>query len=70
MRVDKTYEQTSNDVFFHYNKQMQWFLVEAYEIYEKFIENLYSLMGYLDNDFWNLSDFGEIQFNDILNKNK
>lgn len=70
LRVDKTYEQTSNDVFFHYNKQMQWFLVEAYEIYEKFIENLYSLMGYLDNDFWNLSDFGEIQFNDILNKNK
>lgn len=70
LKINKTFEQTKNDIFFHYNKQMQCFLVEAYEIYEKFIENLYSLMGYLDNDFWNLSDFGEIQFNDISNKNK
>ena len=70
LQIDKTLEQTSDDIFFHYNKQMQWFLVEAYEIYEKFIDNLYSLMGYLDNDFWNLSDFGEIQFNDISNKNE
>jgi hypothetical protein len=70
LKINKTFEQTSDDIFFHYNKQMQWFLVEAYEIYEKFIENLYSLMGYLNNDFWNLSDFGEIQFNDISNKNR
>ncbi|MFA5232885.1 MAG: hypothetical protein WC390_00675 [Sulfurimonas sp.] len=68
LRVEKTLEQTSDDIFFHYNKQMQWFLVEAYEMYEKFTEKLYSVMGYLDNDFWNASDFGEIQLNGISNK--
>jgi hypothetical protein len=70
LRVDKSLEQTSNDTFFHYNKQMQWFLVEAYEMYEKFIEKLYADIGYLDNNFWNISDFGEIQLDDISNKNQ
>lgn len=70
LRVDRSLEQTSNDIFFHYNKQMQWFLVEAYEMYEKFIEKLYAVIGYLDNNFWNISDFGEIQLHDISNKNK
>lgn len=70
LRVEKTLEQTSSDIFFHYNKQMQWFLVEAYEMYEKFIEKLYAVMGYLNNDFWNVSDFGEIQLHDISNKNE
>ncbi len=70
LRVDKSVEQTSKDIFFHYNKQMQWFLVEAYEMYEKFIEQLYTIMGYLDNNFWNVSDFGEIQLHDISNKDE
>ena len=70
LRIEKTLEQTSNDIFFHYNKQMQWFLVEAYEMYEKFIDKLYAVMGCLDNNFWNTSDFGEIQLNDIANKNE
>src|SRR3989339_461369 len=65
LQVTKTLEQTSDDIFFHFNKQMQWFLVEAYEMYEKFIEKLYALLGYLDHDFWNASDYGEIQLNDI-----
>lgn len=70
LRVDKSLEQISKDIFFHYNKQMQWFLVEAYEMYEKFIEQLYAIMGYLDNNFWNVSDFGEVQLSDILNKSE
>lgn len=70
LRVEKTLEQTSDDIFFHYNKQMQWFLVDAYEMYEKFIDKLYAVMGYLDNNFWDASDFGEIQLNDISNKNE
>ncbi len=70
LKVDKSLEQTSNDIFFHYNKQMQWFLVEAYEMYEKFIDKLYAIMGYLDNNFWNASDFGEIQLHDITNKDE
>lgn len=65
LRVTKTLEQTSDDIFFHFNKQMQWFLVEAYEMYEKFIEKLYAVMGYLDHNFWNASDFGDIQLNNI-----
>lgn len=70
LKVDKSLDQTRKDIFFHYNKQMQWFLVEAYEMYEKFIEQLYAIMGYLDNNFWNISDFGEIQLHDISNKNE
>lgn len=70
LRVEKTLEQTSNDIFFHFNKQMQWFLVEAYEMYEKFIDKLYVVMGCLDNNFWSASDFGEIQLHDIANKDE
>lgn len=68
--IRKTPNQTHDDIFFHYNKQMQWFLVEAYEMYEKFIEKLYAVMGYLDNNFWDASDFGEIQLCDIANKDE
>lgn len=70
LRVTKTLDQTHDDVFFHLNKQMQCLLVEAYELYENFIEKLYAVMGYLDNDFWNASDFGEIQLSDIVNKDE
>jgi len=34
-------------------------------LYEKYISNLYSLVGYLDNNFWIAEDFREIQINDI-----
>ena len=70
LRVDKSLEQTSDDIFFHYNKQMQWFLVETYEMYEKFIDKLYIIMGYMNNNFWDASDFGEIQLNNISNKDE
>lgn len=70
LKVDKSFDQTKDDIFFHYNKQMQWFLVETYELYEDFLEKLYATMGYLDNNFWNDSDFGAIQLNEIVNKDK
>lgn len=70
LKVTKTFNQTYDDVVFHFNKQMQCLLVEAYELYEDFLETLYATMGYLDNDFWNASDFGEIQLNDIVKKDK
>lgn len=70
LKVDKSFDQTKDDIFFHYNKQMQWFLVETYELYEDFLEKLYATMGYLDNNFWDALDFGEIAINDIINKDK
>ncbi|EFN5017362.1 hypothetical protein [Escherichia coli] len=47
------------------NKQYQWALVEAYELYEDFIEDIYSCLGYIDSNFWVASDFGDIQFSQI-----
>lgn len=70
LRVDKTLDQTYDDVFFHFNRQMHFLLVEAYELYEDFIDKLYVSIGYLDNDFWNVSDFGEIQLAQIANKDE
>ena len=68
--IKKTIDEINDDVFYHHNRQMQWFLVEAYELYEKFIEELYVMIGYLDNNFWDVTDFGEIQFSEIKNHDK
>ncbi len=70
LSITKRLDQIEDDILFHLNKQMQWFLVEAYELYEDFIQELYSTMGYLDNDFWDALDFGKVQLNFINNKDE
>ncbi len=70
LSITKRLDQIEDDILFHLNKQMQWFLVESYELYEDFIEKLYSTMGYLDNVFWDASDFGKVQLNSINNKDE
>lgn len=66
------YERTINkdikSLEYHYNKQYQWLLVEAYEAYEKFLSNLYAYTGYIDNSFWTMEDFGKISLNELTNK--
>ena len=63
--IKRNAEQLHNDINDHINKQLQWLFIEAYELYEKYISNLYSLVGCLDNNFWIAEDFREIQINDI-----
>lgn len=68
-KLDYSINELKDLATFHYNKQLQWLLVEAYEIYEKYIIKLYCILGYYDNNFWSLKDFGEKQFSDIKNQN-
>ena len=47
------------------NKQYQWLLVDAYEMFEDYLESLYAAIGFLDNNFWSASDFGDISISEI-----
>lgn len=49
------------------NKQYQWLLVEAYEVFESYLKKLYANIGYFDNDFWEQKDFGRISISEIKN---
>ena len=40
------------------NSQIRWLLVSAFEAYERFLKELYSVMGYCDRNLWRCSDFG------------
>ena len=42
------------------NTQHQWLLVEAFEILENYLKDLYGVLGYLDRSLWRCSDFGNI----------
>jgi hypothetical protein len=49
------------------NRRYQWLLAEAYEFFEDAIEKLYAAAGYLDRDFWPLSDFGHERLSTMEN---
>lgn len=51
--------------FIHKNKQYQWLLVAAYEVFEDFIESIYGCAGYIAPYFWSANDFGDISIKDI-----
>lgn len=50
------------------NKQYLWLLVEVHEGFEDYIEDLYAYIGYNDNDFWPLEDYGNITYSELRNK--
>ncbi|MCF5684917.1 hypothetical protein [Pseudomonas sp. PA-1-3F] len=53
----------------HRNKQYQWILAEAYEIFEDYIEELYADIGFRDKNFWPLSDYGALTLHEIYKLN-
>jgi hypothetical protein len=55
-------------VFIHKNKQYQWLLAEAYEIYREFLEELYAFAGFNDKNFWPLSDYGNLHLSELDGK--
>lgn len=63
----KNIDELYDDAIYYMNRQLQWLFVETYELYEKYIDDLYSLIGYLDNNFWDLEDFGKISISEIKN---
>lgn len=58
-------EEKASLILYHKNKQYQWLLVDAYEIFEDYVESLYACMGFIDNNFWPASDFGNISVSEI-----
>jgi len=55
-------------IFHHKNKQYQWLLVEAYEIFEDYLQSIYACAGYIDSSLWAMSDFGSISIDEIDSK--
>lgn len=54
--------------YLHKNRQYQWLLAEAYELYEDFVEEAYAYAGFVDIDLWPLHDFGSISYSEIKSK--
>lgn len=63
-----TIDEAIHDLIRHTNRQHQWFLAEAYELFEEFVKRAYAFMGMQDPTLWPLRDFGAIQWNEIQSK--
>gem|GEM_PF-6717883 len=50
------------------NKQCQWLLVDAYELYEQFLYRAYAFVGFTDAKKWKCSDYGDVQLSEIDGK--
>ncbi|WP_210442775.1 hypothetical protein [Vibrio crassostreae] len=57
-----TVEEQKMRLFEHKNKQYQWLLAEAYEIYAEYLETIYACAGYCDQNLWLMADFGNIPY--------
>lgn len=65
---DITIDQAILNLIRHVNRQHQWFLAEAYELFEEFIRHAYAFMGMNNPTQWPLRDFGSIQWNEAQSK--
>jgi hypothetical protein len=45
--------------------QQQWLLVEAFEVLERYIKDIWGALGFLDKSLWQCSDFGDIMPSEI-----
>ena len=63
-----SFQEKVSRIFYHKNKQYQWLLSEAYELFADFVEDAYAYAGHIDNDFWPLSDFGSISLSELKAK--
>lgn len=61
-------KELSKELKFSLNQQHLWLFASAYEIYEAYVKNLYSALGYLDRRLWRCEDFGSISVTEIVQK--
>jgi len=50
------------------NKQYQWLLAEAFEVFQDFMWKSYALVGSIDRNFWPLEDYGNISLSELSGK--
>lgn len=55
-------------VVLHRNKQYQWLLAEAYEVFEYYLRELYAYVGFIDNNAWPLVDYGNVKLSELAQK--
>ena len=61
-------EDRMKAVVLHKNTQYQWLLVEAYEAFKDYIEDVYAYAGLFDKNLWPCRDFGSISISELNNK--
>lgn len=64
------FSKTTIDAQFHAlerrtNRQYQWLLAEAYELFEDFLEKVYACAALKNKNLWPLRDFGELTFDEL-----
>lgn len=47
------------------NRQYQWLLADAYELFEDFLFRAYAIVASVNKDAWPLSDYGNISLSDL-----
>lgn len=57
---ERSVEDQKLAVLRHKNKQYQWLLAEAYELFEDFMQSAYAFAAYTDRNFWPLKNYGNI----------
>lgn len=56
------------ELFKSYNRQVQWHLVSVYESFQKYMDEIYAILGYVDNASWIAKHFGDITIREIESK--
>jgi hypothetical protein len=67
-KSESTINEKMDSILLHRNKQYCWLLAEAYELFEDCITYIYAYLGKLSVDNWSLSDYGNISYKDISEK--
>lgn len=63
-----THDEKISDLVHRHNRQLQWLLADAYEVFELFLREIYACAGYNDNSLWSMSDFGDEPASVVKNK--
>lgn len=50
------------------NRQYQWLLVEAYELFEDYLQYVYAFTAFVDTSSWPLRDFGQATIDELPTK--
>lgn len=63
--IESTIEDRKIFLIENKNRQYQWLLAEAYELYEDFLEKLYANIAYIDPSLWPLGNYGNSYLEEI-----
>lgn len=62
---DSTVQAQIDELVHRTNRQFQWLLAEAYELFEDFVENAYACAALENRNLWPLRDFGALTLDQL-----